>query len=357
MVKMSNMKKVVTLPDLKEKFQAIFEDNEESLKIFGMTYTPQIKAYLIENNNCTPDDAKCPLGFWKRIESTDWYTNYHVTQDQNLSDTFFLDTSRQRIWILYSLLDVNQSDFLVKNWINNKLGLDRCWLTRNHLLHWDYPDSSWKQRGVGIKFSDGLYPEDEAANFSLKAWYGASRKIPQLVSVIDQAKENFAIHSVRWQKSNESSVTLSEEWYSQGKVTINRGTDTDEALLSIGEMATLYLQSIKDADKLKVSSLGAFELNFSQEIDINSFSTVVSKGIGDMRLWLVETETDGDFKRFKGVDLHTWDRIAIDVGPDYAYLTIPQKACVNAVPRIAAIQGEDNAGKISILHDGVEVFA
>jgi hypothetical protein len=354
---MSNMKTVVTLLDLKEKFQAIFEDNEESLKIFGMTYTPQIKAYLIENNNCTPIDAKCPLGTWKRIESSSWYTNFFVTKEENLSDTFFLDTSRKRIWILYSLIDVSESDLLVKKWINNKLGLDRCWLTRKHLLHWDYPSSPWKQRGLGIKFSDGLYPENEAANFSLKAWYGASRKIPQLESVIDQAKEKFAIHSVRWQKSVESNISLSEEWYSHGKVTLNRGTDADEALLSIGDMANTYLTSLSDADKLKSSSLGAFELNFSQEIDVNSFSAVVSKGIGDMRLWLVETETDGDFKRFKGVDLHTWDRISIDIGPDYAYLTIPQKACVNAVPRIAAIQGEDNAGKISILHDGVEVFA
>ena len=353
---MSDMKKIETLRDLKEKFQAIFEDNEDSLKIFGMTYTPQIKAYLIENNNCSPFGAGCPLGSWKKIESTEWYTNIFTTQDQNLSDNLFLDTSRNRIWILYSLLDVNESDLLIKKRINNKIGLDRCWLTRKQLLHWDN-SPSWNQRGLGIKFSDGLYPENEAANFSLKAWYGAFRKIPQLDSVIDQAKENFAIHSIRWQKSNGLEISLSEEWYSFGKVTINRGTDADEALLSIGEMANLYFKSITDADKLKKSTLGAFELNFSQEIDINSFSAVVLKGIGDMRLWLIETETADDFKRFKGVDLHTWDRISIDLGPNYAYLTIPSKACVNAVTRIAAIQGEDNAGKISILYDGVEVFA
>jgi hypothetical protein len=76
-----------------------------------------------------------------------------------------------------------------------------------------------------------------------------------------------------------------------------------------------------------------------------------------MRLWLVETESESDFKRFAGVDLHTWDRVLLDVAPQYAFLTIPGRGCVNAAPRLATIQGEDNAGRTSISFDGVDVFA
>jgi hypothetical protein len=71
----------------------------------------------------------------------------------------------------------------------------------------------------------------------------------------------------------------------------------------------------------------------------------------------MEIEHHEDFRRYKGVDLHTWDRILLDVGLDYAYLTIPGKGCVNAAPRLAVLQGEDNAGVTTIYHDGVEVFA
>ena len=46
----------------------------------------------------------------------------------------------------------------------------------------------------------------------------------------------------------------------------------------------------------------------------------------------------------------------MDMGPIYAYLTVPGKGCVNAAPRIATVQGEDNAGKTSIYFDGVEMF-
>jgi hypothetical protein len=111
-----------------------------------------------------------------------------------------------------------------------------------------------------------------------------------------------------------------------------------------------------EATGLRNSKIAPFEIDFTEKIDLNSFSATVANGKGDMKLWLVETETYEDFRRFKGVDLHTWDRVLLDVGLDYAYLTIPGLGCVNAAPRLAVTQGEDNAGVTSIYHDGVEVF-
>jgi hypothetical protein len=103
--------------------------------------------------------------------------------------------------------------------------------------------------------------------------------------------------------------------------------------------------------------MGAFEIDFTQGIDLDAFSDTVSKGRGNMNLWLIEMEKSPDFRRYKGVDLHTWDRILLDVGLDYVYLTVPGDGCINAAPRLAVTQGEDNAGKAAIYHDGEEVFA
>jgi len=33
----------------------------------------------------------------------------------------------------------------------------------------------WKERGIGLKFSDGLHPRRKCWNLSLKAWYGATK--------------------------------------------------------------------------------------------------------------------------------------------------------------------------------------
>jgi len=345
------MSPIQTFGELQTLLQAGLDDNEETLSRFGATYVTQLKAYLLESNRDVKE-FDCPLGNWKKIDSDHWYTNI----DSTAPGTLFLDTTRKRVWILYTILEAGEADNLINKWVSNSSGLDRCWLSRNQLLHYDSKES-WHEKGIGLSFSDGLTPEENASNFSLKAWYGTTQKLPGLAEILKIAKDEFAIYSTRWQKIQGGNVTISAEWYSNGKVTINRGHDIEEIMFSVSDVANRYEDSLIQATNLRDDKMGAFELNFSQEIDLSSFAQTVSKGKGDMNLWLVETESSPDFKRFRGLDLHTWDRIFMDVGPDYAYLTVPGNGCVNAAPRIATVQGEDNAGKTSIYFDGVEVFA
>ena len=347
------MPRIKTFVEMKHLFQAGFEDNVESLSQFGATYSKQLKAYLLESN-LSLSEVHCPkeYGHWKKLDADHWYMN----EGGHSPGSFFLDSTRKRVWILYSLLDASESDAIVSKWIESINGLDRCWLSRNQLMHFGSVES-WKEKGIGLKFSDGLSPEENAGNFSLKAWYGATNQIEGLGDVLRVAKEKFAIYSTRWQKISGGSVTISAEWYSTGKVTINKAMDVDDVMLSISDMANRYEDAILEATKIRDHTMGAFELDFTQNIDLNAFAQAVSMGKSTMNLWLVETESEPDFKRFRGVDLHTWDRVFMDVAPNYAYLTVPGKGCVNAAPRIATIQGEDNAGKTSIYFDGVEMFA
>jgi hypothetical protein len=254
------------------------------------------------------------------------------------------------------LIDADTSKSLIDNWVKRKKGLDRCWLSRPQLLHLAKVGSGWAERGLGIKFSDGLTPEESAGNVSLKAWHGANSNTQDIYQLLAHAKKRFAISSVRWQKRTDDVVSITTEWYSDGRVTINSATDVDDVLIWISEMANKYEGSLLEATTLRDSTMAPFEIDFTQKIDLEAFSNTVAKGKGDMNLWLVEIEHYEDFRRFKGIDLHTWDRVLLDVGLDYAYLTIPGKGCVNAAPRLAVVQGEDNAGVTSIYHDGVEVF-
>lgn len=216
--------------------------------------------------------------------------------------------------------------------------------------------SSWVEKGIGLNFADGLTPKADAGKFSMKAWYSEKEPIPGIYDFLQRAKDQIAINSVRWQKRNGSSVDITEEWYNNGKVTVNQAFDVDEVMLSISDMANKYEDSLFEVTNERNNKLCAFELNFSKTLDLEAFSDAVSGGKSGMNLWLTEIESEPGFKRFKGVDLHTWDSIFMDVGPDYAYLTIPGDGCVNAAPRIATVQGEDNAGKTSIFFDGAEMF-
>lgn len=345
------MRKVSTLKDFKNKVQDAFDNNKESMAAYGENHSTQLKAYLLETNNKF-SETECPDGSkWKKLDVEDWYVN----QFGNNPYSLFLDVSRERVWIVYSLLDSDTTKKILDKWISNSQGFDNCWLSRRQLLQWENRDS-WTQRGFGFKFDDGLYSQENAGNFSLKGWYRPNRSIEGLDKIIEIAKENFAIHSARWEKRRDESTVLSSEWYSDGRVTINSAKSVEETLLSISEVASRYEDSLVEATKLRDGSMGAFELDFTQPVDLEAFSEKVMKGTGQMKLWLLETESEEDFKRYKGIDLHTWDRVFLDLGPDFAYLTVPGKGCVNAAPRIATIQGETSAGNTSIYHDGVEIF-
>ena len=348
------MKPILSVKNIKERLQASFDKKEDTVQDFGEISGTQLKAYLIENNDVNPLEVGSPLGAWKPLEDSNWFTNI----DKEYPNTFFLDATRSRVWIIYSILDTSHSDLFLKDWVGRGRKLDRCWLSRKQLLHWgDKVDTPWVKKGIGLAFSDGLTRDEEAGKFSLKAWYTEKKLVKGLGNVLKTAQREFAIYSIRWQKRTNSSVDLSTELYSDGKVTINRANDADEVFIWVAEMANYYLSALNTATNLRNNSLAAFELDFSQKINLDAFSNTVLNGSGDMKLWLMEIERQKDFARYKGVDLHTWDRVFVDVEPNYAYLTIPKGGCVNAAPRIAAIQGEDNAGYTKIFHEGEEVFA
>ena len=107
------MKKIESLNDLKEKFQAVFDYNEETLEIFGKTYSNQVKAYLLEINDLKIENLSCPDGKWKKIDDAGWFTN---NESEN-SGTYFLDATRNRVWIIYSIIEALESDVHINNLI------------------------------------------------------------------------------------------------------------------------------------------------------------------------------------------------------------------------------------------------
>lgn len=348
---MSNLQ---SFAEMKNIFQAGLEGNKDSLIRYGATYSTQLKAYLIESNIPVKSLPSAPnKSLWHGMDAKDWYVNV----DEKHQGSFFLDTSRERVWIVYSLLKAEESDSAISNWISSIRGLDRCWLSHKHLMHYGHVKQDWVEKGIGLNFSDGLADKTDSGKFSMKAWYSSKEPILGIYEFLNRAKEQIAINSVRWQKKDGNSVAISEEWYNNGKVTVNQAFDAEEVMLSISDMANIYEDALLDATNKRNNKVCAFELNFSKTLDLEAFSDAVSIGKSSMNLWLTEVESEPDFKRFKGVDMHTWDRILMDLGPDYAYLTIPNDGCVNAAPRIATVQGEDNAGKTSIFFDGVEMFA
>ena len=98
-----------------------------------------------------------------------------------------------------------------------------------------------------------------------------------------------------------------------------------------------------------MGDLGSYEIHFSKPIDIKQKTKEYKGGVGG--LWLTCTESQEDFKRLRGVDLITWNRVLIDLSSEYAYICIPGKDDVKLIRQIAEILDK----KYKIYKDGAEI--
>ena len=306
-----------------------------------------LKSYLIESN--LPEPPKITnFDNWKSIGHK-WYIS------QNNKNQFFIaDCSDERIWILYTISHVSDMDLAIKQWISDNIGLDRCWLTKNN-FHALEDLFNFQERGVGLKFKDKISDFEDPFGFSLKAWYGsgANEKVDRLFNAL---KEEFTTTSVRWRKLSDGHTSLRLECYNNGKITINYLEDVEETLSSISQISELYKKALLDGEKARQTSRSAFEFTFTQDVNLDDYSTALSKGNNKLKLWMYEYESGQDYRRFTGVDLHNLDQILLDMGNKYAFMSIPGDGCVNAAPRFATIQGQYACGDVKIMFEGSDIF-
>ena len=303
-----------------------------------------LKVQLIESPlDVLPQISNCSS--WNKFDDSPyWYS----CSNQN-GDMIVINRYSDRVWAAYSLMKIKYFSKIMEDWVTHNLDLDYCWLPPSHLKNIG-KRQSWKEKGIGIKYNDILSDETNQSQVSLKAWFGSNRDI---LDSIEKLSDKFAISSLRFKDYETSTVS---EWYSSGKITFNASDDIQCVFKAINDSLDIYDSELKTATKLRDYKKGSFEFEFTQKIDLNAYSETVKKGKSDLKLWMTETESAPDFKRFRGVDMHTWDRIFLDLGSNYAYMTVPGKGCVNAAPRLVTVQGETLMGKTQVYYNGDEIF-
>lgn len=346
-----------SLLEFKEIVQAIFSNtlNDRDDRDDFADMSSSLKAYLVENNN--PYLPNVPqFSEWMQLgELKPWF---YAVMEEKPENFLIYDNSLGRVGVLYTMLKVRESTKIIEKWIFHTPNLDHCWLSKKQMMSFEL-SPFWEEKGIGLKYRNALGRHkqgDEASRISLKAWYGSGDN-DEWKEDIKPIREKAALSSIRWKKIVDSETKMSIEWYNYGKVTVNYADDVDEVIQEISMMARRYHSALLDAEKMRNEKLCAFELLFAKDIDVGAFSECVAFGKSSLKLWMMETdESSRDFKRFRGVDLHTFDPIYMDVSQRYAYLTVPMGSCVNAAPRIAVIQSENTSGNTLIEFDGVEIF-
>lgn len=302
-----------------------------------------LKSYLVESNT---DKIPSILGFdeWRKLgDANAWYICEDCLSHENYIVLFKYS---DRIWILYSLAPVVDIDRTIDRWISSTRYLDRCWFSGN-ILSTIGRENNWQEKGIGLRYTDSTSPSEYKSQMSLKMWYG-SEKQSRIKEFLEIGRGYFATNSIRWADISGGSTVMRSEWYSNGKISVTHSEDVTELFQSIGEVAKMYENTLNRLNNYRVKGSGAFEFEFTQSVDLDEYSEAVEKGKNDLKLWMCEIESGNDYKRFRGVDLHTWDRVFLDITSDYAYMVIPGKGCLNAVPRMVAVHGENVFGKTSV---------
>lgn len=320
--------------NLKRNLDVDYDDRSNSLKV-----------QMVESNTVEIPTIE---GFssWKKFDDVN---NWFVSSNGD-GKTVVVEKVNERVWAVFSIMKVDYFKKMMKTWLRNNLYLDNCWLSY-HSFNKVKKEMNWDERGIGIRYNNAFSDEVNPSNFSIKAWYGLDSSINE---ILDLARDKFSVSSMRL-RSYDGDLTQSE-WYTNGRITFNASDDIDSILYSINHISDDYYKMLEDATKRRNADHSFFEFNFKKEIDLKKYEENVKKGKTNLQLWMVKTEDNGDFIRFQGVDTHTWDRILLDLGQDYAYMTIPGKGCVNAAPRLVTIQGEEVSGKTTVFYDGDEVF-
>jgi len=333
-----------TLSEFKTEIQKNFRANSDE---DGFGKADYLKAYLIESNSF---DVPIMDKFnpWKKLENS---INWYVSDSQR--GYFVLNKTSDRIWTLYTTMSVSAADAFVAKWMKSNINLDNCWISKTQLQNFG-KKQKWTERGIGVRYNDLFAESDKAGRFSMKVWYGNSNSVV-IKKELDRIKKEYSITSIRWNEMNNGSTSMTSEWYTNGKITIKNSENPNDAFQKINEMSGRYLDSITEATKMRDKNNNSFEFEFKQKINLEKYTEATLKAKKNLKLWLMEINSDSDFKRYSGIDTHTWDGIYLDLASNYAYMNIP-KGCVNAAPRFATIQGSEIAGDMKIYYDGVEIF-
>ncbi len=334
----------MTIPNdlngFKEQIIGVFEKN------IGNDITNKaLKSYLIESNLGEPPIIS---GFtqWQSIGGS-WYSC------NSQSGYFILNVGNGRIWTLHTLMPVKLADKIVDLWLRNT-GLDRCWFTGDYLSNYG-KKNGWKEKGVGIRYRNATTSPSDGVHFSLKTWYdeGLDKDIR---TIIETARDRFVTTSVRWRTEGTEGNTINTEWYNDGKITTYYSDDVDKLISVIESIGDQYTKSLRQFEEYRNQKRSAFEFQFKCRVSLDEYSESLRSGKSGLKLWMRETERDADMRRFSGIDLHTGDRILLDMADSYAYMTIPGKGCVNAAPRFLAVNGENALGKIKVFYEGAEIL-
>ncbi len=332
----------------------ILEKNYESYEMYGKWKRPHIKNYLIERNEQF-DIKKVKENGYKILETED--RGFFRIKNNESENFGFLETERdERIWRFSSFAPSYYSDSFVEKWVTSTRYLDRSWFINSTLATLE---KRYIFRGIGLDFYDSLGDAAERNRFSLKMWTSGELEEYQ-DKILQLLKDKFSRRSLRLQEMEEERSKHLFEVYSNGKVTTTFAKNPTYIMNILSDLITRYKKSLELIEENRGIWGGLIEIRLSEPIPESKLDSLLSffrKGQNPFRLWMTELEKTEKIHRIYGVDLHTGQKIGLDITKDSIWINMGsgKDDCGNAALRISSLLNSYVLGSAELYVGGVLV--
>ncbi|MFA9516920.1 hypothetical protein ACERIT_06840 [Halopenitus sp. H-Gu1] len=349
------MKAVNSRRDLKESLQVWTSDSYEDVKEEqrleeGQTY---LKSYLIESDRDTLSDdfiEKEDLNI--KILPTDDEGFLHLRARGYSSDgptDLYLDELDDRFWVVHTVGGREATDDVVEDLIFPRFTqMDRPWLPNEFLEQiGSRPENIFRRFSLKFEdeFSKGEKGETpDVGGLSMQLWGDNAGTVLQTLKENEDLRRSTPLSTVGIKREVGDEAVIDDITY-YSKFTA-RGDSVDGHFKQVYDLKNTYselLHKIEDEYSIKYSTSergGHVEgtpllIAFDREIEeLEDFMDELFSSKKPFRLWGVRNQLEEDYYRISSVDLHTGDKLNLEVCPDWVRIYLPEDSCGNVVLRL-----------------------
>jgi len=338
---------ISTRKDLTNFFQSSLEKSSDIEQEKDEEDLPlkTLKSYIIESNLIRMPQLKI-----KGININFKDTKDNTLKIMNASDgtnkaKFFGDFLDKRFLIFYSFDNTKFTDKIINSMVSApKSNFDYPWFFNSFMKR---TGEYGGNESFSVKFENEFVRDGKEINnvdkLSMRLWGGNGIKI---IDELDTTSLNrgLSLSNIGIKFGSDGSF-IKENISFNGKFTLLNGTSINEHFHLLTKIKSEYGKIVQKIESNRIEyTLSGEKVNivgepifieFNEEIeDLKYFIKVLTSSTKPFRLWGINQFIEKDYVSTKGIDLHTGDKIDMDITKNWMRIYLPNGSCGNVITRL-----------------------
>ncbi|TXT66227.1 MAG: hypothetical protein BAJALOKI3v1_40037 [Promethearchaeota archaeon] len=301
----------------------------------------QIKGNIIESNFDSIEEFGNRYDKITIIPSKEEnFFNVLIKSPNNEDYFIYADTTNHRFWILHNI----ESQKIIKSKIEdlfwNSYLQDRIYLTNQMLTkYWKIYSSD--SMGVSIKFKQLFFDEgdpikEKLLNYTMRLW---PKQANSMQYFIDNINLPINFNSLNYVFEDiDKEIIIKEDFYRNGRFTINKGYDFHKHLDFIELIRDDYNSKIELIENYRTDwrelKGQLYRIQLKTAIDPQKIYKILMKNRKIFKIIIFEQVREKDFILYNCIDEHTGGRFTLQIFMDKLFINLNSDSCGNIILRL-----------------------